>query len=293
MNRAIMNGACTGHSLLSHLLFTVCVVAPVEEEDQNICVAEKQETTEEVIEKLQETVALVDVLRERDDLERSLREVKDLEERLQEVDERAERLQEVLEEELGREVVDQLKEVEERESDVRQAVVITEMVKKRAVKQLEEEEVDELEDEIKRVFLKGLLPEDEEAGAPQEGRDELTENSLFHDDLRKMTYQIETEGNSEVKDRTDSLDFDRRAPAAVYQKVEQSTTKKTVTIAETPEMMFEGVGQMQERLEERAAFTERLQPVVSSQAGRDVWFILLDCSSYNAVFKQTGKDIII
>lgn len=281
MNQAIMNGTCTVHSLLSHLLFMVSVVAPFQDEDKSIFVAEKQETTEEVIEKLQETVALVDMLRERDDLERSLREVRDLEERLQEVDERAERLQEVLEEELGKEVVDQLMEVEDKESDLRRAVVIREMVKKRAVKELEEEEVDELEDEIKRVFLKGLLPEDEEVGAHQDSRDEVTEKSLLDD-----------EGNSEVEDMTGSVDLDRMAPAIVYQKVEQMT-KKTVTIVETPEVMFEGDGQVQERLGERGAFTERLQPVDSAQADSDVWFILFDSSPYKAVFKPPGKDIII
>ncbi|CAG12036.1 unnamed protein product, partial [Tetraodon nigroviridis] len=131
-------------------------------------------------------------------------------------------------------------EVEDKDSDLEQAVVITEMVKKWAVKQLEEEEVDELEDEIKRVFLKGLLPEDEEVGAPQESKDEVTGSSLFDDDLRKTMYQRETEGPREVEDRTDSLDPDRTTPAVEYQEVEQ-TNKKTVRIVETPEMMFEVV----------------------------------------------------
>lgn len=287
-----MNGTWTVQSLPSHLLFMVSVLAPFQDEDKNIVVAEKQGTTEEVIEKLRETVALADMLRERDDLERSLREVRDLEERLQEVDERAERLQEVLEEELGKDVVDQLMEVQDKKSDLRQAVIITEMVEKRAVKQLEEEEVDELEDEIKRVFFKGLLPEDEEVSTPQESRDEVTENSLLDGDLRKMMYQIETEGSGEVEDRTGSLDLDRMAPAIVYHKMEQMT-KKRVTIVETPEVMFEGDGQMRERLGERGAFTERLQPVDSSQSDTDGWFILLDSSPYKAVFKPPGKDIII
>lgn len=286
-----MIGTCMVYSLLSHLLFMVSVVASFQDEDKNIFVAEKQETTEELIEKLQETVALVDMLRERDELERSLREVRDLEEILQEVDERAERLQEVLEEELGKEVVDQLIEVEDKESELRQAVVITEMVTKRAVKQLEEEEVDELEDDIKRVFLKDLLPEDEDVGAHQESRDEVTESSLFNDDLRKVAYQIEAERTSEVEDRTASLDLERIAPAIVYQKVEQ-VTKKTVTIVEKPEVMFEGDGKVQQRLEERVAFTERLQPVDPLKAGTDVWFIFFDSSLYKAVFKP-GKDIMI
>lgn len=276
-----MNGTCTVHSLLSNLLFMVSVVAPFQDEDKNIFVAEKQ-----AIEKLQETVALVDRLRERDDLERTLREVMDLEEKLQEVDERAERIQEVLEEELGKEVVDQLMEKEDKDSDLRQAVIITEMVKKRALKELQENEVDELEEEIKRVFLKGLLPEDKE-----DSRDEMTEKSLLDDDVRKMMYQIEREGTVEVEDRTGSLDLDRIAPAIVYQEVEQ-VTKKTVTIVETPEMMFEGDEQMQEKLRERGTFTEKLETVYSSQADTDVWFTLFDSSPYKAVFKPAGKDVV-
>lgn len=182
----------------------VSPIDPFQDEDKNILVSEKPETIE-VIEKLQETVALVDMLGERDDLERRLREVRDLEERLQEVDEMAEILQEVLEEGLGKESVDQLKGEEDEESRLqRQAVVITEMVIKRAVQttEMKEDEVDELEDEIKRVFFKGLLPKEEEVEANQEGRDEAADSSLLDDDLRKMLYQIETEGNLKVENRT-------------------------------------------------------------------------------------------
>lgn len=285
-----MNGRYMVHFLLFHLLFIVSVVVPFQDEDTNIFVAEKQETTE-VIEKLQQTVALVDMLRERDDLERSLREVRDLEERLQEVDERAEILQEVLEEELGKKVVDQLMK-EDKQSDLREAVVMAEMVQKRAVKELEKREVDELEDEIKRVFLKGLLPEDEEVGACRDSRDEVTDNSLLDDDSRKRMYQIQAEGNSEVEDSSSSLDLDRLAPAVVYRKVKQMI-KKTVTIVETPEVMFDGDGQMQERLGDRGAFTERLKPVASSQSDTDVWFILFDSSLYKALSIPPGKDVII
>lgn len=182
----------------------VSPIAPFQDEDTKILVSEKPETIE-VIEKLQETVALVDMLGERDDLERRLREVRDLEERLQEVDEMAEILQEVLEEGLGKESVDQLKAEDDEESGLqRQAVVITEMVIKRAVQTvaMKEDEVDELEDEIKRVFFKGLLPEEEEVETNQEGSDEVADSSLLDDDLRKMLYQAETEGNLKVENRT-------------------------------------------------------------------------------------------
>lgn len=180
----------------------VSPIATFQDDDTNISVSEKPETIEG-IEKLQETVALVDMLREREDLERRLREVRDLEERLQEVDEMAEILQGALEGGLGKEAVDQLKGEEDEESALQsQAVVITEMVIKRAVQTIEkkEDEVDELEDEIKRVFFKGLLPEEVEAN--QEGRDEVADSSLLDDDLRKMLYQTETEGNLKVENRT-------------------------------------------------------------------------------------------
>lgn len=182
----------------------VSPIAAFQDEDKNILVSEKPETIE-VIEKLQETVVLVDMLGERDDLERRLREVRDLEERLQEVDEMAEILQEVLEEGLGKGSVDQLKREEDEESGLqRQAVVITEMVTKRAVQTIEmkEDEVDELEDEIKKVFFKSLLPEEEEVEANQEGRAEVADSSLLDDDLRKRLYQIETEGKLKVENRT-------------------------------------------------------------------------------------------
>lgn len=254
--------------------------------------AEKQETKEEVIEKLQETMALVDMLRERDDLEKTLKEVRDLEERLQEVDEMAERIQEVLEEELGKEVVDKLKEEEDEESVLREAVVITEMVKTKAVQIIEEKEddVDELEDEIRRVFFKGLLPEEEEVDTHQERRDKVMDNSLLDDDFRRRLNQIETEGNSGVEDSIGSLDLERMAPAILYQKVEQ-VAKKTVTIVEKAEVMFEGDGQMQERLGVKGV-TETLQPVDLSQADTDVWFQLFDPYPYKAVFKPPGKDVI-
>lgn len=183
----------------------VFLIAPFQDEDENMLVSEKQETNKDVIEKLQETVALIDILGERDDLERRLREVRDLEERLQEVDEMAERLQEVLVEGLGKELVDQL--MEDEESDLqRQAVVITEMVKKKSLQiiEMKEDEVDELEDEIKRVFFKGLLPEEKEVEALQESKVEVADNSLLDDDLRTILYQIETEGKIKVEDRTAS-----------------------------------------------------------------------------------------
>lgn len=263
----------------------VSLIDPFQDDDKNVIVTEKQEP-KEVIKELQEIVTLVDMLRERDDLEMRLREVKDSEERLQEVDEMAERLQGVLEEELGEEAVDQL--MAEENEDLRQAVEQAEVVNKEAVQitEMKEDEVDELEDEIKRVFFKGLLPEEKEVDTYQGSQDEVTDNSLLDDDLRKMLPQIETEGTSEVEDRTGSLDLEKTVPIIIYQRVE----RKTVTIVEKTEVMFESDGEMQEKLEERGAVTERLQPVDSSQEDTDVWFILFNTSPYKSAFKPPGKE---
>lgn len=272
--------------------------------------AEQQLTSEEVIERLQETVTLVDKLREMDNLERRLSKVRDLEERLQEVDEMAERLQEVIEEELGKEEVDQLREVVgELEQDVQaQAEAITEMVVKRSVQRIErkEDEVDELEDEIKQVFLKGLLPEEEEeedVEVKQVSKKEVTVGRLFDDGLRKE--KIENEWKIEVEERSDSSDVAGTMSVVAYQKVERRT-KKRVTYVEkrgprqkemedsqlqTVVLSEETIRQTEilEDITERE-LTERLRPGDPSQvADKDVWFILFDCPPYKAVFKPPGK----
>ncbi|XP_059911276.1 uncharacterized protein LOC132460209 isoform X15 [Gadus macrocephalus] len=100
----------------------------------------------EFIERWQEALGLVDELREMEDLEHRLRGVRDLEDRLQEVDELAERIQEVIEEELGREEVEKMAQEEEVQPE-------RSHVEMELAETLEVGEVDELEDEIKRVFF--------------------------------------------------------------------------------------------------------------------------------------------
>lgn len=268
-------------------------------------VAEEQLTNQEIIERLQETVTLVDKLQEMENLERRLREVRDLEERLQEVDEMAEKIQEVIEEELGKEQVDQLrKELGDLEQ---QAEAVTEMVLKKSVRKIKikEDEVDELEDEIKQVFLKGLLPEEEEVEVEQVSKKEGTDG--FSDSLREE--KIGNEMTNEVEEKSDSSDVAGTMSVVAYQKVERRT-KKRVTIVEERGLrqkekedvqlqtvvMSEGtmrqagtVGDITER-----ELTERLQPEDPSQvADEDVWFILFDRPPYKAVFKPLGKVFLI
>lgn len=269
-------------------------------------VTEQQLTNQEVIERLQETVTLVDKLQEMENLERKLREVRDLEERLQEVDEMAERLQEVIEEELGKEEVDQLrKEVGGLEQQT-QAEAITEMVLKKSMRRIEikEDEVDELEDEIKRVFLKDLLPEEEEVEVEQVSKKEGTDG--FSDGLREE--KIGNEMKNEVEE-SDSSDVAGTMSVVAYQKVERRTKKRvtiveergltqkemedvqpqTVVMSEVTMRQTGTVGDITER-----ELTERLQPEDQSQvADEDVWFILFDRFPYKAAFKPLGKVFLI
>lgn len=244
-------------------------------------VTEQNLTNVEVIERLQETVTMVDKLKEAVVLEKRLKEVKDLEERLQEVDEMAERLQEVIEVELGKEEVEKLKE-EERELEQQQqiqAARIAENVLRKSVSTVEtkEDEVDELEEQIKQVFLKGLLPEEEEVEVKQESEKEVTEESQSDDGLGERQGQIEKEWKVVVKQESEkevteeslsddsmreklrqmekewtdkvmeelksgSSDVATTTSVVTYQKVERRT-KKRVTIVEER-------GQKQEAVED-------------------------------------------
>lgn len=256
-------------------------------------VAEQQLTNEEIIERLQENITLIDKLSEREILERKLREVRDLEERLQEVDEIAEMLQEVIEEELGKEEVDQLKKEEEDLGKVVQIQV-----------ESKEEEVDELEEEIKRVFLKGLLP-DEEVEVKEVSEKVFKDDSLLDDSLREELSQIEREGQKEVEERSGTSGVVSTTSVVTYQKVE-GKTKKRVTIVEErgwrheekenvqlqPVVVSERTWHQTKIVEDITVreVTDRLQPEEPSQvAEKDVWFILFDRPPYKAVFKPPGK----
>ncbi|XP_070690933.1 uncharacterized protein [Pempheris klunzingeri] len=268
-----------------------------EKDEQGMYVAEQELTSEEVIERLQETVILVDKLREGDVLEKRLREVRDLEERLQEVDEMAARLQVVIEEELGKEEVDKLKEeevdLEEGERIKAEGIIDTVLKKSVRIMEAKEDEVDELEEEIKRVFLKGLLPEEEEA--------EGTDASPLDDSLRGKLHQIEREWQDMVEERMS--DVTSTTSVVAYQKVERRTKKKVTIVEERGQQQEEmedvqvRVGVMsEERLEKAGTWrkteilerkvTERLQAEDPAQvADKDVWFILFDRPPYKAVFK--------
>ncbi|KAI3360936.1 hypothetical protein L3Q82_013144, partial [Scortum barcoo] len=275
-----------------------------EEDEQGVLVAEQELKREEIIERLQEKVILVDKLREVEILERKLMEVRDLEERLQEVDEVAERLQEVIEDELGKEEVDKLREeMRDLEQGERMWVERTkETVVKKSVRraEAEEDEVDELEEQIKRVFLKDLLPEEEEVEVTEK---EVTDESLLDDTSREKLRQIEKEWQDEMeKLKSGSLDAVSGPSAVAYQRVERRTKGVTVVeergltreemedVQEQPSVVSEEIEKeviwrVTETVEEREVI-ERLQAEEPSQtADEDVWFILFDRPPYKAVFK--------
>nr|XP_015804485.2 uncharacterized protein LOC107378670 isoform X3 [Nothobranchius furzeri] len=194
--------------------------------------------TQEVIERLQETVTVIVTRQEVEALEGKLREVRDLEERLQEVGEMAERLQKMVEGELGEEEVEKLRAEEELE---RQPTVV--------VRRVEAGE-DELEEEIKKVFLKGLSPEEEE----------VTEEHPLGDSLRERLWQMEQEWQEEVQERSGSADAAGPSSVAVYQKV--------VRVAD-----------------ERVTLIERWRQAGAREEDQDDWFELFNRLPYVAAFQ--------
>uniref|UniRef100_A0A3Q3IH89 SAB domain-containing protein n=1 Tax=Monopterus albus TaxID=43700 RepID=A0A3Q3IH89_MONAL len=226
----------------------------------------------------------------------------------------AARLQEVIEEELGEEEVDKLRKEEgdlEREKQI-QVERITERVVKKYVRSIEteEDEVDELEEEIKKVFLKGLLPEEGELRVKQESK-MVKGEILLDDSLREKLLQIEKEWQDEVEERfglwQDEVEERFGLPDGVgtssvvaYQKVEHRTKKGLTTIDERGEqqedmedVLLQPGAISQEVLEKQKIWRktelveERMEREVQERSlmDEDVWFIVFDRPPYKAAFK--------
>ncbi|KAL3980882.1 ubiquitin carboxyl-terminal hydrolase 5/13 [Sarotherodon galilaeus] len=180
------------------------------EEEQVISVKEQQMITEEMIGRMRETVMLVDAFTEKEILEGRLRDVRDLEERLQEIDEIAGRIQHVVEEELGEEEVEKLRQ-EERDMEQKQLIqakgvtemVVRKSVRRRVIKEGEEGEVDELEEQIKEVFLKDLLPEEEDVVVKQESEKQVGKEVV--ETLREGERNLELEQSIQSRGITDMV----------------------------------------------------------------------------------------
>ncbi|MEQ2157296.1 hypothetical protein GOODEAATRI_000379, partial [Goodea atripinnis] len=227
-------------------------------------VAEQEETTEQVIESLHKSVALIDALAEIEDLEEKLRKVRDLEERLQEAGEVTERIQRVIEEELGQEEVERLRA---EEGDLEQ-VVLQKFLKRM---ETDKDDVDELEEEIKQVFLKGLVPEEE------------NELNQLDNSLRVKLREIEKEWQEEIREKFVSAGVSGTTSVVTLQKVEHWGGKRAMIVDETGES-----GQMLEKQTQRE-FTERLHYGTPAQVEyEDEWYTLLYRPPHQAVFIPSG-----
>nr|XP_029133799.1 uncharacterized protein LOC109986625 isoform X8 [Labrus bergylta] len=277
-------------SLLSPEQFPPSAQIELREEDEQVVYDSEQEpTNEEKINRLQEMVMLVDKLTEAEVLERNLREVRYLEDRLQEVDEMAEKLQEVIEEELGKEEVEKLRK-EFAETELEQHVRVggvTKTVVIKSIRSIEKEdgEEDELEQQIKEVFLKGLY-EEEEAEGEQDTKIEVIGESQFDDNLIEKLRGIEQEWKEEAEVKMSGVPGTTSVVA--YQKVEPRTKKKVTIVEEREPNQEIMVGRMlEESLEKEEAWCEiegQAEDEREAEYG-EIWFILFDRPPYTSVVK--------
>lgn len=212
-------------------------------------VVKQEETTEQVIERLQKSVILIDTLTEIEDLEGKLRKVRDLEERLQEAGEVSERIQRVIEEQLGQEEVERLR-AEEGDLD---HVVLQRFMKRM---ETDEDEVDELEEQIKDVFLKGLVPEEE------------NELNQLDGSLRTKVREIQKEWQEEQR-KFDSSDVSGATSVVILQKVERRDGKRVMIVDESGESNGMLEKQTQREVTERRHFGNPVQ-----EENEDEWYLL-------------------
>lgn len=280
--------------------------------EQAVKAAQLELTSVEVVETQEAAVVLEDQLEEMVSLKRRLREVRDLEERLQEVDEMAERLQEVIEEELGAEEVARLRE-EEDEEELEQkrsktwgAITLPNVLTK-SMTSKEEEEVDELEEQIKSVFLKGLLPEEDEAKVKLENPKKGSDETLLEDRWSEKLRQMEPEWEEEMEFVASGVST---TTVAAYETEEQRFMKRVGIVWERgrqqedtedvqgrsevtleKRLQTQTIWQKTETLEGRMEeeVTERAEAEGQRQVGeKDVWFVLFDQRSDTAAVRPSG-----
>ncbi|XP_030605420.1 titin-like isoform X3 [Archocentrus centrarchus] len=204
----------------------------LQEEEQGKSVEEQQLTTEEAIRGMRETVMLVEAATEAYVLEGRLREVRDLEERLQEMDQMAERIQDVVEEELGKEVVEKLKK-EERNLEQKQLIQtkgVTKKVVRKSVSRIDTEagEVDELEEQIKQVFLKDLLPEEE---SEREVEEDVVERLREEESDLEQKLLIQAKGITKmvVRKSVSRINTEEGGMDELEEQLEQQESEKELT----------------------------------------------------------------
>ncbi|XP_015257385.1 PREDICTED: uncharacterized protein LOC107102539 isoform X13 [Cyprinodon variegatus] len=213
-------------------------------------VDKQEDTTEQVIERLQRSVVLIDALAEMEDLEEKLKKVRDLEERLEETGEMTEKILRMVEEDLGQEEVERLKA---EEGDLDQVVL------EKYVKRLEtiDDDEDELGEQIKQVFFKGLIPVEE------------NELNQLDDSLKEKMKKMEREWLEEVQETFDAAGVSG-ATSVVTLKMVEHRGEKTVTVIGEGEKSDGNLEQLTQReVIEMPDYGNPLQ-----RANDDEWYLL-------------------
>ncbi|KAM4735818.1 uncharacterized protein FYW61_006209 isoform 3-T3 [Anableps anableps] len=247
------------------ILFSRKIQSQISVEKLVTSVVKQEATTEQVIERLQKSVTLIDTLTEIEVLEGKLRKVRDLEERLQEAGEVSERIQRIIEEELGQEEVERLRA---EEGDLDQ-VVLQKFLKRM---ETDEDDVDELEEQIKEVFLKGLVPEEED------------EPNQLDGSLRVKVQDIEKEGKEEVLQKFDSTGVAGATSVVTLQKVERKGGKRVMIMDERGESSGMSEKQTEREVTERPNFGNPVQ-----LENKDEWYLLLYRPPHQSVFTSSDE----
>ncbi|XP_077576647.1 uncharacterized protein LOC144199115 [Stigmatopora nigra] len=273
------------------------------EDEEVLYVSEEESTEEEVIERLQEMAIIFDKLEEIEDLERRLKKVRDLEGRLQDVEEMSDRIQEVIEEELGEEEVAKLKE----EEILKESKAIVRTVLKNSLMIVNKmdggDESDELAEQIKEVFFKDLLTDQDDTA---KGKIEY----LLDYSLREKLSQIEDEWKDEVEEKNSRSSVNVSSLVA-YQSMVKSK-KKVAFVDQTPErleameqallnivvekkLQLDKVPLETEMLQERARkeVTEVSKVENSSQLDKDtdIWSVLFEGLPYTPFVKPAATSV--
>ncbi|KAG7273249.1 hypothetical protein CRUP_001345, partial [Coryphaenoides rupestris] len=251
------------------------------EEDE---VVEQTLEEDEVVEKVMEQTLVEDEV-----VEQTLEEDEVVEKVMEQTLEEDEVEEKVMEQTLVEdEVVEKVMEQTLEEDEVVEKVMEQTLEEDKVVdKKLGANEVDELEEEIKHVFFKGLLPEDAETEGRHPQGDTETTDECVKDEFGK-TGQIEEEWQEEVEERLKSGSEDDTTRV----RVSQRWVQKTVSVSWQQQVETKLSGSLLEEEEEmRGRTVERetrttsgLTTLVEDQE-EDGWFRLFDRFPYKAVHK--------
>lgn len=172
----------------------------------------------------------------------------------------------------------------------------------------EEDRVDELEEQIKSVFLKGLLPEEDEANMKLENPKKGSDETLLDDSLSEKLRQIESEWEEEMEfvasgvstttvaaDQREERRFKERVGIVCERGQQQEDTEDVQGQSEVTlekRLQKQTIWQKTETLEGRMEkeVTERIEAEGQCQVEeKDVWFVLFDQRLYTAAVKPSVR----